>query len=191
MTAAVLLVLHAPWEAQAALGGFCAVIWGHGARWIERKRFRLTMLRHGYSGHGAYVGGQRDWHRDLPPYEWANRRRRYLREHGAGRPDCWNCRKAWQRGWPIHHLDYSRAGGGGEFDRDLKFVCKRCHTRFHQADRKRGIPRALGVSLRMATYMVHLVWFPVRAARVSWRGLIRRSLSGSRVTGEFSAQDTR
>jgi hypothetical protein len=43
------------------------------------------------------------------------------------------------------------------------------HHAFHRADRKRGVLRPLGVSLRMATYLVHVWWFPVRAVRVSWR----------------------
>jgi hypothetical protein len=162
-------LIRAPWEAWVILGAAAFVIWGHAARWVERKRFRLTMWRHGYGSHGAYVSGQRDWHRDLPPYEWANRRRRYLREHAAAARGCWNCRKRWQPKWPIHHLDYSRAGGGEERDRDLKFVCEHCHIRFHRADRKRGVLRPAGVSLRWATYLVHAWWFPVRAARVSWR----------------------
>jgi len=163
-------LIHASWQAQAVLGAVFTVSWGHGARWVERKRFRLTMWRHGYGSHGAYVSGQRDWHRDLPPYEWANRRRRYISEHG-GTPDCWCCRKRWQQGWPIHHLDYSRAGGGCERERDLKFVCDRCHHRFHSADRKRGVLRPLGVSLRIATYLVWLAWAPVRLARISWRAM--------------------
>lgn len=164
-------LIRAPWEAQAILGAVALVTWGHGARWVERKRFRLTMWRHGYGSHGAYVSGQRNWARDLPPYEWANRRRRYLRDHDCARRGCWNCRKAWQQGWPIHHLDYSRAGGGAERERDLKFVCERCHHAFHRADRKRGVLRPLGVSLRMATYLVHAWWFPARAVRVIWRAV--------------------
>jgi hypothetical protein len=170
-------VVRAPWEAQAILGAVAGVIWGHVDRWIERKRFRLTMWRHGYGSHGAYVSGQRDWLRDLPRYEWANRRRRYIREHGCAQRGCWNCRKSFVPSWPIHHLDYSRAGGGAERNRDLRYVCDRCHHAFHRADRKRGVLRPAGVSLRMATYLVHASWFPVRAVRVSWR----------RVTGSSPA----
>jgi hypothetical protein len=176
---AVTLLIHAGWQVQVLLGGVATVIWGHAARWVERKRFRLTMWRHGYGSHGAYVSGQRNWARDLPPYEWANRRRRYIRDHDCARRGCWNCRKHWQRGWPIHHLDYSRAGGGQERERDLKFVCEACHIRFHRADRKRGLLRALGVSLRMATYLVHTWWLPVRVIRVSWQRIVSSNRRGT------------
>ena len=67
--------------------------------------------------------------------------------------------------FPIHHLDYSRAGFGQELDRDLRLVCQGCHTRFHRWDRPRGLLRACGVSLRWVTYMVFVCWLPVRLVR--------------------------
>lgn len=129
------------------------VLYGHGARWVERERFKLQMAAHGYRGHGEYVEGP----------EWKSRRHRYIA--GRGRPPCWICRRLFRPHWPIHHLDYSRAGGGHELDRDLRFVCDRCHHNAHRMDRPLGLPRALGVSLRWSTYLVWAIWSPVRLLR--------------------------
>lgn len=130
-----------------------AVPAGHVDRWIERKRFRITMWRHGYRAHREYVGGS----------EWKVRRRRYLRErHPLG---CRLCRRAWEPQWPLHHKSYERAGGGQERNRDLIPVCERCHTFIHRLDHKRGPLRRLGVSLRLTTWVAIGLWLPVRLAR--------------------------
>jgi HNH endonuclease len=130
-----------------------AILYGHSDRWIERERFRLQMLRHGYQYHDQYVDGP----------EWKTRRRTYIKDHRH--PPCWICRKPFFPLWHLHHLDYSRAGGGRERDRDLKFLCVRCHHNAHSMDRPRGLPRKLGVSLRWSTYMVWAIWSPVRLSR--------------------------
>lgn len=142
-----------------------AVPAGHLDRWIERKRFRVTMWRHGYSRHREYVRGP----------EWKDRRRRYLRElDPAG---CRMCARGWQGNWPLHHKSYERAGGGGERDRDLIPVCERCHTFIHQLDHKRGPLRRLGFSLRLTTWVAIGLWLPVR--------LVRRGASAAEPSGGY------
>lgn len=130
-----------------------AVPAGHVDRWVERKRFRITMWRHAYGRHREYVAGP----------EWKARRRRYLRERSPA--GCRMCARAWERQWPLHHKSYERAGGGQELDRDLIPVCERCHTFIHQLDHKRGPLRRLGFSLRLTTWVAIGIWAPVRLAR--------------------------
>jgi hypothetical protein len=127
-------------------------LYGHAARRVERTRFRVTMAMHGYTSHAAYVDGP----------EWGRRRGAYLRTH-PGR--CWCCYRRRRPGFPIHHLDYSRAGAGHERDRDLRLVCEPCHHRFHRWDRPHGLLRGCGVTLRGTTYLVRLCWWPARLAR--------------------------
>jgi sugar phosphate isomerase/epimerase len=111
------------------------------------------MWRHGYDNHGEYVNGP----------EWRDRRRRLLRElQPAG---CRMCARAWFGKWPIHHKSYERAGAGHERNRDLIPVCDRCHHFIHSLDRKRGLLRHLGLSLRATTWVALGIWWPVRAAR--------------------------
>ncbi|ONH62395.1 hypothetical protein CcI49_03175 [Frankia sp. CcI49] len=141
-----------------------AVPAGHVDRWVERKRFRVTMWRHGYSRHREYVRGS----------EWKDRRRRYLREHDPA--ECRLCARSWEPKWPLHHKSYERAGGGQELDRDLIPVCERCHSFIHSLDHKRGPLRRLGFSLRLTTWLAIGLWLPVRLAR--------RTASPSAPTGQ-------
>lgn len=142
-----------PWELWAAGGVVFLSVCGHVDRWVERRRFRITMLLHGYGNHAEYVGGP----------EWRARRRRFLRERRPA--GCRVCAKAWFARWPLHHLSYERAGSGRELDRDLIPVCDRCHHFIHSLDRKRGLLRHLGLSLRATTWVAIGIWWPVRAVR--------------------------
>lgn len=126
-------------------------LYGHTARRVERIRFRVTLAAHGYISYAAYVDGP----------VWAARRSAYHRTHKV----CWCCGRPRRPGFPIHHLDYSRAGAGRELDRDLRLVCEPCHHRFHRWDRPRGLLRSCGVTLRWTTYLVRAAWWPARAIR--------------------------
>lgn len=143
-----------PWPLWVATLVGTAIVWGHAWRRIERFRFKVNLRLHGYDNHGEYVNGP----------EWKARRRRFLLEHGR-RPPCWNCAKDFSPRWPVHHLFYGRAGGGQEKDRDLRFVCDRCHVHIHRRYKPTGIFRALGFSLRQATHLVRAAWLPVRFCR--------------------------
>lgn len=158
--AALGVVSDLPWPAALTLA-VGAVAFGRAGRWVERRRFAVTMRLHGYAAHGEYVAGR----------EWKGRRRRYLREHTPA--GCRVCAREWHPQWPLHHKDYSRAGAGRERDRDLIPVCDRCHSFIHSLDRKRGPLRALGFSLRLTTWAAIGVWFPVRLGRRGWRRAVR------------------
>lgn len=141
--------LHELWGAWPVVLAVAGWVYGRVARRVEHTRFTMTLRRHGYASHGQYVGGEL----------WAARRRAFV----AGRGWCWCCGRRRRRGFPVHHLDYSRAGAGREADRDLRLVCPRCHARFHRWDR--GVLRGLGVTLRGSTWLVWGVCWPVRVLR--------------------------
>ena len=92
-------VLHV-WPLLVAALGW---LYGHVDRVVERARFKVTMTRHGYHSHGQYVNG----------HEWKTRRGAYIR--ARHRPPCWCCARRFRPEFPIHHLDYSRAGFGGNW----------------------------------------------------------------------------
>lgn len=140
--------LHA-WPAWLAAVAALGCLYGRVARRVEHARFTVTLRLHGYANHGQYVDGEL----------WAARRRAFA----PGRGWCWCCGRRRRPGFPVHHLDYSRAGAGHERDRDLWLVCPRCHDRFHRWDR--GGLRALGLTLRGSTWLVWVAWWPVRAFR--------------------------
>ncbi len=134
--------LSAGWQLRIVIGLLLACGWGHLDYRVERWRFARRRRRLGYRTHGEYVAGPK----------WDARRHRFLTET---RPEgCRACGRRRRRGWHVHHKDYSRAGAGGELDRDLMLVCPPCHSLIHSWYRPRGGLRRAGVTLRACTWLV-------------------------------------